>query len=164
MAFSSGGESFGKLEMPLTVEPRQTGELALSGLVLSKETHPAAELGLGLAGLVESSTPLVTNGVRIVPSGSKQFAKSEPGFVYFEVYAPDPASVRYGMRVLDRRPAEPKSDSGLRKLDLPKGGDAVPVGSSLPISGLAAGVLRTRSNGGRLRREQVRRTVDFEVR
>ena len=31
MAFSSGGESFGKLEVPLTVDPRQAGELALSG-------------------------------------------------------------------------------------------------------------------------------------
>ncbi len=164
MAFSSGGESFGKIETPLIVEPRQAGELALSGLALSKDTHPADALALGVAGLVETSTPLITNGVRIVPSGSNQFAKSEPGFVYFEVYAPDPASVRYGMRVLDPKTGEPKSDSGFRKLDLPKGGgDAVPVGSSVPIGGLAPGSYELEVTAVDAAGKQVRRTANFEV-
>ncbi len=48
MAFSSGGQSFGKLEAPLDVESRKAGELALSSVALSKEAHPAADLGLGL--------------------------------------------------------------------------------------------------------------------
>jgi VWFA-related protein len=164
MAFSSGGESFGKVETPLIVEPRQAGELALSGLALSKDTHPADAMALGVAGLVESSTPLVTNGVRMVPSGTTQFTKAEPGFVYFEVYAPDPASVRYGMRVLDPKTGEPKSDSGFRKLDLPKGGgDAVPVGSSLPIGGLAPGAYELEVTAVDSAGKQVRRTADFEV-
>jgi VWFA-related protein len=164
MTFSSGGESFGKLEMPLTVDPRQGGELALSGLALSKETHPAEALNLGLAGLVESSTPLVTNGVRMVPSASNQFAKSDMAYVYFEVYAPDPASVSYGMRVLDAKTGEPKSDAGLRKLDVPKGGgDAIPIGSSVPISGLATGSYELEVTAVDAAGKQVRRTVDFEV-
>jgi VWFA-related protein len=164
MAFSSGGENFGKLEIPLIVEPRQAGELVLSGLALGKDTHPADALEPGVAGLVESSTPLVTNGVRIVPSGSNQFTKSEPGFVYFEVYAPDPTSVSFGMRVLDAKTGEPKSDSGLRKLDLPKsGGDAVPVGSSLPIGGLAPGSYELEVTAVDSAGKQVRRTGDFEI-
>ena len=164
MAFSSGGESFGKLETPLIVDPRQAGELALSGLVLGKETRPEEALGLGLAGLIESLTPLVTNGVRVVPSGSNQFAKSEMAFVYFEVYEPDPESVRYGMRVLDPKTGEPKSDSGLRKLSVPRGGgDAIPVGSNLPISGLAPGSYVLEVTAVDSAGKQVRRTADFEV-
>jgi hypothetical protein len=164
MAFSSGGESFGKLETPLIVDPRQSGELALSGLALSRETHPAEALGLGLAGLIESRTPLVTNGVQIVPSGSNQFAKTEAAFVYFEVYAPDPASVRYGMRVLDPKTGEPKSDSGLRKLSVAKSGsDAIPVGSSLPINGLAPGSYDLEVTAVDSAGKQVRRTADFKV-
>ena len=71
--------------MPLAIEP-WTGEFGLSGLALSRETHPAADLGLGLG--LEGRTPLVAEGAQVVPSGSWQFAKSEPAFFYFEVYGP----------------------------------------------------------------------------
>jgi hypothetical protein len=164
MAFSSGGESVGKLEMPLTVDTRQPGQLALSGLVLSKETHPAAELGLGMAGLVESRTPLLAGGVQIVPSGSTQFTKSEPGFVYFEVYAPDPASLRAGIKVLDKKTGEPKVDMGLLKLSPPKnGGDAIPGGSKLPIDSLAAGSYELEVTAVDASGKQAKRTAEFEV-
>ncbi len=60
------------------------GELALSSLVLSRETQPAAELGLA-GSLVEDSTPLIAENVEVIPSGSNQFAKSDSGFFYCEV-------------------------------------------------------------------------------
>lgn len=164
MAFSSGGESFGKLEMPLTVEPWQAGELSLSGLALSKETHPAAELGLGTAGLVESSTPLVANDVQIVPSGSNQFTKSEKGFVYFEVYTPDPASVRVTVRVLDRKTGDAKAGPNLLKLSAPKDSGAIPAGFLLPIDGLATGSYELEVTAVDMAGKQIRRTVEFEVR
>ena len=164
MAFSSGGESVGKLEMPLTVDTRQPGQLALSGLVLSKEAHPAAELGLGMAGLVENRTPLIAEGVQIVPSGSTQFTKPEPGFFYFEVYAPDPASLRVGVRVLDKKTGEPKVDMGLLKLTPPKnGGDAIPGGFKLPIDSLAAGSWELEVTAVDASGKQAKRTADFEV-
>jgi hypothetical protein len=163
-AFSAGGESFGKLTVPLTVDARQAGELAMSGLVLSREAHPAAELGLGIAGLVENRRPLVAEDVQIVPSGSNQFKKSEAGFFYFEVYAPDPASVRAGVRVLDSKTGEPKSDSGPLKVGVPGDDGAIPVGSRLPIDGLAVGAYELEVTAVDSSGKQVRRTVDFEVR
>lgn len=163
LAFSSGGESFGKLETPLTVEPWQQGELALSGLALSKEIHPAAELGLGLSGLVESRTPLVTNDIQIVPSGSNRFTKSESGFVYFEVYAPDPASVRVGLKVLDRKTGETKSDSGLLKTGTPTRSGVIPAGSRLPLDELASGSYQLEITAVDASGRQVRRTDDFEL-
>jgi len=166
MAFSSGGENFGKLEAPLTIDPRPAGELALSGLVLSREAHPAAELGLGMAGLVENRTPLVTDDTQIVPSGSNQLAKSEPGFFYFEVYSPDPASVKVGVRVLDRKTGQSRWDSGLMKLRLPSttGNDAVPGGSRLPIDMLPVGSYELEVTAVDAAGKQAKRTADFEVR
>ena len=166
MAFSSGGESFGKVEAALTVDPWREGELAISGIALSKETHSAAELGLGLAGLAENRTTLVTDGVQFVPSGSSQFAKSEAGYFYFEVYAPSAEPVRVGVRVLDRKTGEPKSDSGMLMLNLPRitGTDTIPAGSKLPIDKLAPGTYELEVTAADSAGKQVRRTADFEVR
>jgi VWFA-related protein len=165
LAFSSGGESFGKLEAPLTIDSRQEGELAMSGLALSKEAHPAAELGLNLAGLAENITPLVTDDVQIVPSGSSQFTKSDAGFFYFEVYAHDPAPLRVDVRVLDRKTGEVTSDSGLLKLNLPKNSrtDTIPAGSRLPIDKLAPGTYELEVTAVDAAGKQIKRTADFEV-
>ncbi|HEX4134914.1 MAG TPA: VWA domain-containing protein [Bryobacteraceae bacterium] len=165
MAFSSGGESFGKLEAPLNIDPREAGKLAMSGIVLSREAHPAAELGLGLGGLTENGTPLVTDGTQIIPTGSHEFTKSEPAFFYFEAYATDPAAVRVGVRVLDRKTAQLKWDSGLMKLSLPKAsaGDMVPAGSRLPIATLPAGSYELEITAIDGAGKQVTRTTDFEV-
>ena len=136
----------------------------MSGLVLSRETHPAAELGLGMAGLVENRRPLITEDVQIVPSGSNQFKKSEAGFFYFEVYAPDPASVRVAVRVLGPKTGEPKSDSGPLKIGVPGDDGVIPAGSRLPIDGLAVGSYKLEVTASGSSGKQVRRTVDFELR
>jgi hypothetical protein len=146
------------------VESREAGGLALSGLALSKETRPAAELGLGIAGLADSLTPLVTDDMQIVPSGSNQFAKAEKGFVYFEIYAAEPDSVRVGMRVLERKTGEAKSDSGLLKTGAPRDRDAIPLVSRLPIDALGTGSYTLEITAVDLTGRQVRRTADFDVR
>src|SRR6202044_3911774 len=48
VVFGSGGESFGKLEMPLAVDPYDGKQFSMSGLALSKEIRRATELGTGL--------------------------------------------------------------------------------------------------------------------
>ncbi len=63
----------------------------MSSLALSRETHPAADLGL-ISSLVEDRTPLIAEGAQFVPFDN-QFAKSDMGFFYLEIYDPDPASV-----------------------------------------------------------------------
>jgi hypothetical protein len=164
MAFSSGGESFGKLEEPLDIDPREAGKLAMSGIVLSREAHPAAELGLGLGGITENGTPLVADGAQIVPTGSHEFTKAEPAFFYFEAYATDPAAVRVGVRVLDPKTAQPKWDSGLMKLGSPKSGsDMIPAGSRLPVAVLSAGTYELEISAIDGTGKPVTRTTDFEV-
>jgi VWFA-related protein len=159
IAFSSGGQSFGKLEAPLDVQPRKEGELALSGLVLSREAHPAADVGLvpGVA-LAGDRTPLVAQGVQVIPAGTNVFTPSEQAFFYFEVYAANPASVSAQVRILDRKTGASKWDSGLAKLSVTQQGGALPV-NSLAMGAYQLEVTAVDASGNR-----VKRTVDFEVR
>ncbi len=163
MAFSSGGQSFGKLEVPLDVQPRKAGELALSGVVLSREAHPAADLGLGLgvSGIgvsgINDRTPLVAQGMQVIPTGSNRFMKSEQAFFYFEVYEANPASVTAEVRALDRKTGTPKWDSGPAKLSVPQQGGILPLNSLAP-GAYQLEITATGSSG-----ERVKRTVDFDV-
>lgn len=130
IAFGSGNASFGKSEMPLTVDPYKPGEVMLSGVVLSREVHPASELDLGLAtALMGGSQSLVVDGMQVVPSASTQFKKSEPAFFYFEVYGPNPVGAH--IRFLDRKTGELKWDSGQVNLT-PRQGGTIPTGALAP--------------------------------
>ena len=126
IVFSAGGDGFGKLEMPLVVGTYQTNEFNVSGLALSKESHPATDLRLDVdALLLDDQAPLIANGKRVVPYGSNRFKKTDPAGFYFEIYEPLLASaepdkrpdVGIQIRVLDRNTTEPKSDSGVVKLN-----------------------------------------------
>ncbi len=157
MAFSSGGQNFGKLEAPLDVQPRKPADLALSSVALGKEAHPAADLGLGLGVSIGDQTPLVAQGMQVIPAGSSQFLKSGQAFFYFEVYDSNPASVTAQVRILDRGTGAPKWESGRGKLSVPQ------QGGSLPISSLAPGSYQLEVTASDALGQQVKRTADFEV-
>jgi hypothetical protein len=106
----------------------KAGELDLSSLVLGKEAHPAADLGLSTGVSIGDQTPLVAQGMQVIPAGSSQFLKSEQAFFYFEVYDANPASVTAQVRILDRSGA-PKWDSGPQKLSVPQQGGTLPLSS-----------------------------------
>jgi VWFA-related protein len=157
MVFSSGGASFGKLEMPLMVDARKAGELALSSLVISHEIHPATDLGLGVdAGLMGDHTPLISEGMQVVPSGSNQLARSEPAFFYFEVYEPNVATQVVRVRALDRA-GDAKWDSGPTKMS------GAHEGGAIPINTLAAGTYQLEVTVGSPGDNKIKRTADFEV-
>jgi VWFA-related protein len=164
MAFGQGDESggnVGKVETPLVVDPWAGSELALSGLVLSREIHAAADVGLSMS--IANRTPLIAAGNQVVPSGSVKFAQSGAGFFYFEVYASEtPAKVR--VRVVDRKTGDAKWDSGIATLPMPADGGkpSIPAASKLPLESLPPGVYRlevTASDSSR----QATRTADFEI-
>jgi VWFA-related protein len=162
VVFSSGGESFGKLERPLIVEPYQPGQLALSGVAFGKEIHKAADAA---AALFEDRTPLVTGDMQLTPSGSNVFTGSEQAFGYVEVYTPDPANPGViQVRVVDGKTDEVKWDGGAMKLDrLAAGKSTIPVGLSVPIASLASGSYRLEVTATDNVGKSVKRTADFEV-
>ena len=78
VVFASSGESFGKVERPLNVDPYDAKQFSMSSLALSKEARKASDLGTGLdALLLEDRVPLIANGMQLVPYGSNQFKKGD---------------------------------------------------------------------------------------
>jgi hypothetical protein len=172
VAFSAGGESFGKLEAPLEIDPFDGKKLALSGMALSKESHAVADGESGMdAELLEGRKPLVVQGRQITPAGTNRFKKTDPAIVYTEIYEPlllgeHPPVVGVQLRVLDRKTGEAKQDSGLMNVAaLIRAGNAViPIGLKLPINSLVAGGYRAEvkavdSTGN----SSVARVADFDI-
>jgi VWFA-related protein len=154
---------FAKATMPLVVDPWTGGELALSSIILSREIHPAADLGLG--SLTVRSTPLVAEGTQVIPSGSTEFRKAEAGWFYFEIYDSDPSSVRVRVRVLDKSTGQSRWDSGVTKLPIPANGGkpSLPASSRLPFDSLTAGSYQLEITASDATGSQASRRADFVI-
>jgi VWFA-related protein len=175
MAFSDGSAGFGKVEMPLKVEGWDSKSLGASGIALSHDEHPAADLAAGLdASLLEGMRPLVAKGAEIAPTGINQFRAGEPGFFYIEVYEPLLAEMKAGAtpplvgvrtRVLDRATGTQKEDSGIRTAVsfMRAGNPVVPIVSPLPVQSLTAGAYELEVTVMRQTGEPVVRTADFDI-
>jgi VWFA-related protein len=181
MAFSSdssGAHGFGKVEMPLTIDPWNGQTLSMSGLALSHDAHPAADLAGGLdASLLEGPRPLVSRGTEAVPAGSTQFHAGEPGFFYVEAYEPllaaakpakpdaPPPVVGMRVRVLDRASGQQKQDTGFRSVGIYErpGNPVIPILSPLPAAGLTPGAYRLEVSVIRQTGAPVVRAVDFDI-
>jgi hypothetical protein len=149
VTFSQGESSFGKIQAPLGIDP-WTGGFGLSSLALSRETHPAADVGLGLG--LEGHTPLIAEGIQVVPAGAWQFAKLEQAYFYFEVYDPGAQAAHVRVRVLDRRTGEQKWDGGSLAVS------AKSNGGKLPVDSLTPGQYQLEVTANDLKR-----TADFEI-
>jgi hypothetical protein len=174
VVYASGGESFGKIEMPLVVEPYDAKQFSMSGVALSKEARRAADLGTGLdALLLEDRVPLIAQGMQVVPSGSNHFKKTDFAAFYLEIYEPllvnaDPSKipvVAFQLRVLDKT-GQQKEDTGLMRVDVPtKGaGDPVlPVAGKIPTASLTPGSyvleIKARDDAGK----EFQRSANFEI-
>jgi VWFA-related protein len=178
MAFTSGGadaQGFGKVEMPLIVDSWTGHTLAISGIALSHDAHPATDLAAGLdVSLLEGKRPLTAKGAELVPGGASQFHAGEPAYFYFEAYEPLLAAAKTDaplpligirIRVLDRATGQQKSDTGNRAAGTYEraGNAAVPIISSLPIANLPAGAYRLEVSVMRENGAPAIRTADFDV-
>jgi VWFA-related protein len=163
VVFSAGGENFGKLAQPLTVEPYQSGQFTLSGIALGKEVRKAA--APSALSLFEDRPSLIIGGSELIPTAAAAFNKSESAYCYFEVYpAADPSAASTAqVRILNTRTNQAAWDSGVGKLDIPAGKSSIPAGLNLPLASLAAGFydLEVTANDGS--GHAVRRTASFEI-
>ncbi|HEX8810755.1 MAG TPA: hypothetical protein VF742_02065, partial [Terracidiphilus sp.] len=165
-----GAESFAKLEMPLVIDPYDGKQFSVSGVALSKQIHPVSQMGSSLdAALLEDRTPLVTQGLQLVPSGSDQFKKTDRGAFYVEIYAPaltgpNPPTVGIQMSIVDRKTGEKKIESAAAAADAKPGSPLVPVGRKLPLGELSPGSYRLEVKGVDSAGNATQtRTADFEV-
>lgn len=173
VAFSSGGESFGKIESPLKVGNYTFTTFALSTFALSnrvlKTTDPLASVETAL---LEDRTPLTYEGLQIIPAAQPRFKNDDKVAVYLEVYdprliKPDPAkpvALALQVKVLDTT-GQVKQDSGAFRIKVPDqgGSPTVPFGGVVPVTGLAPGAYKLEITAVNDANETVRRTADFEI-
>jgi VWFA-related protein len=145
VAFTSGADSFGRLQMPLVVDSYNTQQFSMSSVALSKELRPLNQESASLdAALLEDRTLLVAQGMEIVPSGDARFKRNESAVFYAEVYDPrlasaDPPKLGVQMLVLDVKSREKKVQTG-GPLPAPSAGaPVVPFGLKLPVDKLPPG-------------------------
>jgi hypothetical protein len=173
VVFSSSGESFGKLEMPLAIDPYDEKEFSMSGVALSKQVRKASDLGTGLdALLLEDRVPLIADGMQLVPYGSNHFKKGDLVAFYTELYEPLLVSaqggspvVAFDLRVLDGKTGEQKVDTGLLRVGLPaqKGSPTVPVAGKVPTEALGPGSYKVEIKAVDDAGKEFKRTTDFEI-
>jgi VWFA-related protein len=172
VVFSSGNESFGKLVVPLVIDPYDGKQLSLSGVALSNEVHRAADMDTGLdAALLEDRKPLVVRGMQIVPSASDHFKTTDNAAIYLELYEPallsaNPPKIGVEMRVTDRKSGQEKLHIGVPDTasSIQPGNAVMPLGLKLPVSQLGPGSYKLElraldSQGG----TTAFRSADFEV-
>jgi VWFA-related protein len=170
VAFSSGNESFGELETPLRIDPYRGQEFSLSGVALSNDIRPAAEIATDLDDqLLADKTPLLVAGLRIAPSASNHFKRTDQVGIYAEVYEPllknpSPPEVAYELIIVDRKSGAEKFHVGDRTPKGKPGDMVIPLGLKVPVAPLAPGgyqvQLRAADSVGN---ESKTRLVDFEV-
>lgn len=178
MAFSaesSGAQGFGKVEIPLKVDSWNGQTLSASGLALSHDAHPAADLAASLdVSLLEGLRPLVAKGIEVVPTGTDQFHPGEHAVLYFEAYEPLLAEAKPGtplppvgvrVRVLDRATGAQREDAGIKSIGSFEraGNPAIPIYAPLPVANLPAGAYKLEVTVMRPTGDPVIRTTDFVI-
>ena len=168
VVFTSGGESFGKLEIPLVIEPYDAKQIAISTVAFSKDVYPVSQSGQELE-LLEDRMPLVSRGFEFVPSGSEHFKKSEPGAFYVEIYdplllEPNPPKLAIQIKVIDRNTGTAKVDASGAAAEVKAGNPVVALGLKLPLETLPPGAYRLELRATDSRGNAApARSADFQV-
>ncbi len=170
VVFSSGNDSFGKIEAPLLIDPYHDKEFSISGVALSNSIRRAADVSADLDGqLLEDRTPLLVQGFQISPSASNHFRKTDTAAIYAEVYEPllkdpNPPDVAYELIVVELKSGQEKLHIGDRTPKGKAGDPVIPLGLKLPVASLAPGGYRLQLRAvDSVGNSSQTRIADFEV-
>jgi VWFA-related protein len=150
VVFSSGNDTFGKVETPLAVRPYDGKKIGLSSIVLSNNAVKVADVDQALdSQLLDDSKPLIIRGLQVFPSATNHFKKTDKAIAYIEVYDPSlagekPPQLGMEYRIIDTKTGAKKLDVGVMDTkDLIKPGNPmVPIGVNLPLETLVPGTYR----------------------
>jgi VWFA-related protein len=170
VAFSSGNESFGKLETPLSIDPYKSQDFSMSAVALSNNVRRAADVSSDLdSELLEDRTPLLVQGFQMSPAASYHFKKTDIVGIYAEIYEPrlkdpNPPDVTYELTVVERSSGQEKLHAGQKTPNGKTGNPVIPLGLKLPVALLNPGEyrlqLRALDSAGNSSKT---RTADFVV-
>jgi hypothetical protein len=86
---SADGEKFGKYVVPISIDPFSGKQFTLSGPAFGDRSFPSPLSSADIdQKLLEGSSPMVANGLQIIPSSKNRFNKDMQPVVYVEVYDP----------------------------------------------------------------------------
>lgn len=150
LAFSSGNETFGKLDSPLSVLPYDGTKIAVSSVALSNNLVKVADLNAAFdTEILQDNKPLVVRGMQLFPSATNRFKKTDTAAAYVEVYDPlltgeKPPQIGLEYRIVDKKSGENKLDVGVMdtKDQIKPGNPTVPIGVRLPLETLPPGSYR----------------------
>jgi VWFA-related protein len=174
VVFNSGGESFGKLEAPLVVDPYDGKTFMISGLALSSNYGAIGKFGASLdAALIEDRTPLITHGVQVIPNGTNGFKKGDAPAVFLEVYEPleaqekPPADLAVALQILilDPKTNATKADSGMFRIPMPDkpGSPVISFATKIPSEEVPAGSYLLQVKAFDSANKAISRTMAIEV-
>ena len=146
-------------EVPLQIEPWNSGSFGIGGIALSTEARPAE--GPAMTG------SLIAGGKEFVAAAGNRFHVSERVYFYTEVYEQgDAAGLTMEYRVLERNSGEVKLDSGMAGVSgfVRPGNPVVPFATVLPVAKLTPGSYRLEVRAGHSSgADPVTRAINFEV-
>ncbi len=170
VVFSSGNDTYGKLEIPIVIDPYHAQEFSLSGVALSNNIRPAAALSTDLdSQLLEDRTPLLVHGLQISPSASNHFKKTDTAAIYAEIYepllkGPSPPEVAYELIIVERKSGQEKLHIGERTQKGKDGDPVILLGLKLPVATLGPGSYRLNLRAvDSVGNSSKTRSSDFEV-
>jgi hypothetical protein len=150
VVLSAGGQSFGKFEVPLAIDPYDGNTFSVSGIALSNQVAQVEGLGGAVeADLLSDFTPMIVKNVEITPSASNHFKKTDHVALYAQLYDPhlnnpNPPAVRVAFNVVNVKTGEVVE--GAHDVDvtsfLEKGNTVVPLGLKVPVDELPPGSYR----------------------
>ncbi|MBV9608185.1 MAG: VWA domain-containing protein [Acidobacteria bacterium] len=153
VAFSVDQENFGKIEASLAIDGYDTNQFGLSAMAFSKQIRPVSEMETHLDSmLLENRTPLVAQGMELIPTSDTHFKKNDPAAIYVEIYEPlliakttPPANApKVGLKLdfVDLKTGEHIRTGYNAQSSVREGSPVVPVGFRIPLDKLGTGSYR----------------------
>ncbi len=149
---ANGGADFGKMELPLNIEPFDGKEFKLSSVLLSTNLHRLGNQDMGVeADLVDGRTPFIVQAgpieYQLNPASNAVFKKTDSVVCYFEIYEPnveaDKLALGVQMRLLDKEGAVKLDSQGQPATGyIRKGNPTVPVALRVPIDQVQPGTYK----------------------
>jgi hypothetical protein len=146
IAVSTGGNSFAKQEVPLTVRPYNGNQFNISGVILSDQIQKVSDSAVSMdEALLEDQKTFVAQGVQLQPSANNTFKAGGQLALYVEVYAPHLAAggqsaVQLRYEVVDRKTNQAVFQNTAAVDRFAKAGNPViPIGIPLGLNGVQPG-------------------------
>ena len=167
---SSGSQDFGKIELPLAVEPFDGRQFAMSAVALSLHRNAVSSVDAGMdTVLTEGRTPLIARNWQFTPTGESRFKSTDQVMLYMELYepantSPNPPRLNVRLTIFDTKTGQAKKDGILEATPyVTAGNPMVAVPMQIPVRDLGPGAYRCEFIAGDALGRSATRKVEIEV-